>query len=199
MGKVLTTNMSSGDHNFTSNVVLQAVTPSSIQPSQLTMTTQILLNDPVMSGVTQRVTAYFWTMPVGLEIYSITHVGEPKLFFVRKDQGQLLRGRGYPSDINMLVYTSYGDFNIFGWQYRITIAKNQFAVDVLRVNPFSAVKSTWNTGVVFSVIDMYGNEHRYRVDPSSDDSTVTIAPGPRSIELPQAEPAHAELAHEGEA
>ncbi len=175
-GTVLTTNMSTGEYNFTSSVTLNAITPLSIQVSQLTQATETKQDQVYTSfnpDLHQTITAYFWTLPAGLRAESI--IRSSTYFYnlgfdngVAKDRF-LTKGRSFlpgTTSANARDNVSGGCVQSYG--YTMTVGSNQWAVSVLRTSGCSWTSSpNWGT-VTFTIVDNYGNTHRFKVQPAGN-------------------------------
>ncbi|WP_257458080.1 hypothetical protein [Archangium lipolyticum] len=183
-GTVLTTNMSTGKHKFTSSVTLVAITPLSIPVSQLTSATEIKQDQKYTDynpDIHQTLTAHYWSLPAGLRAESITRNA---VFFYGlgvdngvADDRVLTRGIAFPPGThNANVRDAVSGGCVQSFDYTMNVAPNQWAVAVLKITGCSWTSPYVTGTVTFTVTDNYGNTHRYGVQPAGDHGdTVSIS------------------------
>jgi hypothetical protein len=181
---VYTTNMSNSDGNFTSSVTLEAITPLRIEVSQLTSNKENKQDQKYTSfnpDIHQTIDAYYWTLPAGIRAESITRdaITFYALAYTSGSQSGwfLTKGTAFlpgAHDTNAREGVSGGCVQSFA--YRMNVASNQWAVSVLKTRGCSWTSTPWSGSVVFTIVDNYGNTHRYRVSPSGQQgSEVSIS------------------------
>lgn len=181
-GKVYTTNMSDGDDNFHSSIILTATTPLAIDVDQLQHrqeTVQDQIYDDFNPDLHQKVTMDYWSLPAGLSILSGPSVDASFFYAWGFDDGNadnriLTRGRAFVTgsySLNARDGVSGGC--VQSKSYSVTVS--EMAVEVLWISGCSWTSDYWQDEANFTMVDNFGNTHRYAARASGDyGSEVTL-------------------------
>lgn len=181
--QIITTNMSDNCNNiFNSFISLEAITPFTIPNITPTLiTVQDRKESVTKSDIHhQMITRYTWPLPFNLYSVSRYEVYGTSWFYnlgnTSSDDRFLTRGRylalGY-SQLNARDQMNGGC--VWDFTYSATISDREISAEVLCVKGCSWTTSL-NTGYYeLTMIDNYGNGHRFKISPQEGGKTLQLA------------------------